>query len=102
MASTTTLQVVDKTFNREWLNAFVRKYAIVLIFIAMFITMTFLTDAFLQPRNLVNVVRQISVVGLIAIGVTFLSTWGPTRRRCTTPGLGAITPRDCLSRNQIR
>ena len=36
------------------------------------------------------------------IGVTFLSTWGPTRRRCTTPGLGAITPRDCLSRNQIR
>src|SRR4030095_16058180 len=70
MASTTNQQVVDKTFNREWLNAFVRKYAIVLIFIAMFITMTFLTDAFLQPRNLVNVVRQISVVGLIVIGVT--------------------------------
>src|SRR5215216_5219718 len=72
MASTTNQQVVDKTFNREWLNAFVRKYAIVLIFIAMFIAMTFLTDAFLQPRNLVNVVRQISVVGLIAIGVTMV------------------------------
>src|SRR5215207_6648330 len=72
MASTTTPQVVDKTYNREWLNAFVRKYAIVLIFIAMFIAMTFLTDAFLQPRNLVNVVRQISVVGLIAIGVTMV------------------------------
>jgi inositol transport system permease protein len=72
MASTTTPQVVDKTFNREWLNSFVRKYAIVLIFIAMFIAMTFLTDAFLQPRNLVNVVRQISVVGLIAIGVTMV------------------------------
>jgi len=38
----------------------------------MFIGMTFLTDAFLQPRNLVNVVRQISVVGLIAIGVTMV------------------------------
>ena len=38
----------------------------------MFIAMTFLTDAFLQPRNLVNVVRQISVVGLIAIGVTMV------------------------------
>jgi inositol transport system permease protein len=72
MASTTTQQVLDKTFNREWLKAFVRKYAIVLIFIAMFIAMTFLTDAFLQPRNLVNVVRQISVVGLIAIGVTMV------------------------------
>ena len=72
MASTTTQPVVEKGLNREWLNAFVRKYAIVLIFIAMFVTMTFLTDAFLQPRNLVNVVRQISVVGLIAIGVTMV------------------------------
>jgi inositol transport system permease protein len=72
MASTTTQPVLEKGINREWLNAFVRKYAIVLIFIAMFITMTFLTDAFLQPRNLVNVVRQISVVGLIAIGVTMV------------------------------
>src|SRR5919108_2778130 len=70
MASTTIQQVLDRSFNREWLNAFVRKYAIVLIFIAMFVAMTFLTDAFLQPRHLVNVVRQICVVELIAIGVT--------------------------------
>ena len=69
MASTTTPQILGRSLNRESLNTFVRKYAIVLIFIAMFIGMTFLTDAFLQPRNLVNVVRQISVVGLIAIGV---------------------------------
>lgn len=72
MASTTTQQFLERTFNREWLKAFVRKYAIVLIFIAMFIGMTFLTDAFLQPRNLVNVFRQISVVGLISIGVTMV------------------------------
>jgi inositol transport system permease protein len=72
MASTTPPQVLERTFNREWLNAFIRKYAIVLIFIAMFVGMTFLTDAFLQPRNLFNVVRQISVVGLIAIGVTMV------------------------------
>src|SRR4026207_1653264 len=72
MASTTTPQALDKSFNRVWLNAFVRKYAIVLIFIAMFVAMTFLTDAFLQPRNLVNVVRRIAVVGLIAIGVTMV------------------------------
>lgn len=72
MASTTTPQALDRSFNREWFNAFIRKYAIVLIFIAMFVAMTFLTDAFLQPRNLFNVVRQISVVGLIAIGVTMV------------------------------
>jgi inositol transport system permease protein len=72
MASTTTPQVLGKSMNRESLNAFIRKYALVLIFIAMFVGMTFLTDAFLQPRNLFNVVRQISVVGLIAIGVTMV------------------------------
>ena len=72
MASTTIQQVLDRSFSREGLNAFIRKYAIVLIFIAMFVAMTFLTDAFLQPRNLFNVVRQISVVGLIAIGVTMV------------------------------
>jgi inositol transport system permease protein len=72
MASTTTPQVLERSFNRESLNAFIRKYAIVLIFIAMFVAMALLTDAFLQPRNLVNVVRQISVVGLIAIGVTMV------------------------------
>jgi inositol transport system permease protein len=72
VASTTIQEVLDRNFNREGLSAFIRKYAIVLIFIAMFVAMTFLTDAFLQPRNLVNVVRQISVVGLIAIGVTMV------------------------------
>ena len=72
MASTTIQQVLDRSFSREGLNAFIRKYAIVLIFIGMFVAMTFLTDAFLQPRNLFNVVRQISVVGLIAIGVTMV------------------------------
>jgi inositol transport system permease protein len=72
MASTTIQQVLDRSFSREGLNAFIRKYAIVLIFIGMFVGMTFLTDAFLQPRNLFNVVRQISVVGLIAIGVTMV------------------------------
>ncbi len=72
MASTTTPQVLGKSVSRESLNAFIRKYAIVLIFIVMFVGMTFLTDAFLHPRNLFNVVRQISVVGLIAIGVTMV------------------------------
>ena len=59
-----------KGLNREWLNAFLKKYAIVLILLAMFVLMSILSPAFLQPRNLLNVVRQISVIGLIAMGVT--------------------------------
>jgi inositol transport system permease protein len=72
MQGTISAETQTRNANRDWLNAFVRKYAIVLIFIAMFIGMWILSDAFLSPRNLLNIVRQISVMGLIAIGVTMV------------------------------
>ncbi len=72
MESTTTPEALNRNLNREWFNTFIRKYAIVFIFLAMFVGMWLLSDAFLQPRNLFNVVRQISVMGLIAIGVTMV------------------------------
>jgi inositol transport system permease protein len=56
--------------NRDSFNIFVQKYAIVLILIAMIIVVSFLSPVFLQPVNLLNIVRQISVIGLIAMGVT--------------------------------
>ena len=70
MQRTTTAERQSSSANREWLSGFLRKYGIVFIFMAMFFGMWFLSDAFLQPRNLLNIVRQISVMGLIAIGVT--------------------------------
>ncbi|MFN8439305.1 MAG: ABC transporter permease [Caldilineaceae bacterium] len=72
MSTSTLAKSQTKEGNRDWLHNFIRKYAILLIFIAMFIAMALLTDAFLSPRNLLNIVRQISVVGLIAIGVTMV------------------------------
>lgn len=72
MESATTPEVLEKNLSREWFSTFIRKYAIVFIFLAMFVGMWLLSDAFLQPRNLFNVVRQISVMGLIAIGVTMV------------------------------
>jgi len=72
MAGTTTTKSFGRALNREWFRAFIRKYAIVIIFFAMFVGMSLLSDAFLHPRNLVNVIRQISVVGIIAIGVTMV------------------------------
>ena len=72
MQSTISVDRKAQSANREWLSAFLRKYAIVLIFLAMFVGMWFLSDAFLSPRNLLNIVRQISVVGLIAIAVTMI------------------------------
>ncbi|MCS6825091.1 MAG: ABC transporter permease, partial [Caldilinea sp.] len=70
MQSITTGKAEARSLNRERFNIFLRKYAIIFIFLAMFIALALLSPAFLQPRNLLNIVRQISVMGLIAIGVT--------------------------------
>jgi inositol transport system permease protein len=52
------------------LRAIFNKYGIFLVFIAMLIVASILSPAFLSKTNLINVVRQMSVVGLIALGVT--------------------------------
>jgi inositol transport system permease protein len=46
------------------------KYGIFLIFALMIVVASMLSPAFLSPTNLINIVRQMSIVGLIAIGVT--------------------------------
>lgn len=54
------------------LNLALKKYG---IFIAFFITcaiLTILSPVFLTPRNIFNIVRQISMIGIIAVGMTFV------------------------------
>ncbi len=51
--------------------AFVRKYLIVFIFLGMCVLLAIFSpnNSFVKPQNLINVVRQISVIGLLALGV---------------------------------
>ena len=51
---------------------FLRKYGIYVAMVALFIAGAILSPAFLQSRNLINVLRQISVNGILAIGMTFV------------------------------
>jgi inositol transport system permease protein len=46
------------------------KYGIFFVFGAMLILASFLSPAFLTVINLTNIIRQMSVIGLIALGVT--------------------------------
>jgi inositol transport system permease protein len=46
------------------------KYGIFLIFGVMIIVASMLSKAFLTSTNLINIVRQMSIIGLIALGVT--------------------------------
>jgi len=50
----------------------ISKYGIYFVFILMIIVMSLASPVFLSPRNLMNVIRQVSVIGLISLGVTLV------------------------------
>ena len=57
--------------GRDRLGEFLRRYAIIAILVGMVALLSILTGGtFLQPQNLINVVRQVSVIAILAIGVT--------------------------------
>jgi inositol transport system permease protein len=57
--------------TRDRASSFLRKYLIVFIFLGMCALLAVFSpnNSFLKPQNLINVVRQISVIGLLALGV---------------------------------
>ncbi|MBI9101330.1 MAG: ABC transporter permease [Spirochaetales bacterium] len=78
MSNEVTAAAGKKQFD---LRSFVNKWGIFLIFIGMCILISILTinngvSIFLKFRNIVNVLRQSSVIGIIALGVTFIIITG--------------------------
>ncbi len=51
---------------------FFSKFGIYFVLIGMIALMSVMSPVFLTPRNLLNVVRQVSVIGLISLGVTLV------------------------------
>lgn len=64
-----TIKTNEKSSNYKKI---ISKYGIYFVLIGMIILMSFLSPAFLKTRNMINIVRQMSVIGLIAFGVTFV------------------------------
>ncbi len=54
------------------LSKFVGKYGIYLILVAMIIMLSIVSPSFRSARNLINVFRQISIIGIISLGVTLV------------------------------
>ncbi len=55
------------------LGAFTKKYAIVGILLLLVIALSIMTQGtFLRPQNLINVIVQVSAIGIIAVGMTFI------------------------------
>ncbi|MFZ4851085.1 MAG: ABC transporter permease [Caldilinea sp.] len=76
MASKAAAENVGKDRTWESLNLFLNKYGIVLILLAMLVAFSLLSEGFFTARNIFNIIRQISFMGLIAIGVTMVILTG--------------------------
>jgi len=55
---------------------FLKKYGILLILIALMLLFTALSDVFLTSRNLLNISRQISMIGIASVGGMFVMLLG--------------------------
>lgn len=59
-------------FKGAFLSQLQKKMGIVIVFVLLFITMSLLSDNFLTTYNLLNVARQITIVAILGIGMTFV------------------------------
>ena len=58
--------------NKERISSFISQNLLYFILITLMFILTILSPTFLTTSNLLNIVRQVSVVGIIAIGVTMI------------------------------
>lgn len=53
-----------------------KKYAIVVVLLLLCLFFSLTTSSFLTVKNLLNVVRQVSIIGIVAVGMTFVLLTG--------------------------
>lgn len=57
---------------RQWVSHALREYGIFLGFVCVIAVLSVLEPSFLTLRNLTNIPRQTSVIGIMAVGMTFV------------------------------
>lgn len=68
----------DKLGARAWATIrrggtrLFREYGIILVFIAVCVVIAAIEPVFLSVRNVFNVIRQVSMIGIMAVGMTFV------------------------------
>lgn len=62
--------------NREEFKSILPRFALVAVVLFIVVIMSFLSPVFMTSRNLTNIFRQISINGIIAVGMTFVILLG--------------------------
>ncbi len=65
-----------KKIDGKVVGKFLSKYAIYIVAVLLVIAMSIMSEGFLTWANIVNILRQNSFVGMVAIGMTFVAITG--------------------------
>lgn len=86
-----TKPAMDERALATRLKHFLGDYGLVLVFLIAIVYLTLTADNFLTTTNLINIVRQSSIVGFLALGITFVMiTSGIDLSVGSIVGLGGI------------
>ncbi|THE13510.1 ABC transporter permease [Bacillus timonensis] len=55
---------------------FIAKYGIYMAFAILFIVLSITSDSFLTSTNMINILRQVSIIGIVSIGMSFVIITG--------------------------
>ncbi len=68
--------MTTKTLNTNRVGGMLRKFGLLFVIILMIVVMSIVSDVFLTSTNIVNILRQVSINGILAVGLTFVILTG--------------------------
>lgn len=77
--------------NSTKLKSVISSYGIIFVLIILIAVFACLSDRFLMPNNIFNILRQSSIVGIISVGMTFVMLTGGIDLSC-----GSIVGASCV------
>lgn len=66
------MPITKSSVNRDVLLNIMKKYSIALILLGMVVILSIIEPTFLTPLNVINVVRQITLIAIVGFGVTLI------------------------------
>ena len=68
--------------NSRKLRSFLSDYGIIAVLLLLILIFSLLSDRFLMLNNIMNILRQVSIVGIISVGMTFVMITGGIDLSC--------------------
>ena len=56
--------------KKQDLTKLLRQFGLLFVILAIVIIMSIVSPVFLKPQNIINIIRQVSINGIIAVGMT--------------------------------